>query len=192
MFSSISWFNILVLLIIGLIVIGPERLPGMIKDIRAVALAFRNLVNDARRQLDEDFGPEFKEFQKPLSQINEYRRMGPRGLVTKALFDGDDAFFNDLENTGRQLADSVNSVTNPAGHTSAERPSSQAPLAGSQVGAGDQGAGSASTAAPSASSAGQGAPGGTSGSTPSQQPQQPAAGERTAPPRAAGVWDDVL
>ena len=192
MFSSISWFNILVLLIIGLIVIGPERLPGMIKDIRAVALAFRNLVNDARRQLDEDFGPEFKEFQKPLSQINEYRRMGPRGLVTKALFDGDDAFCNDLENTGRQLADSVNSVTNPAGHTSAERPSSQAPLAGSQVGAGDQGAGSASTAAPSASSAGQGAPGGTSGSTPSQQPQQPAAGERTAPPRAAGVWDDVL
>ena len=192
MFSSISWFNILVLLIIGLIVIGPERLPGMIKDIRAVALAFRNLVNDARRQLDEDFGPEFKEFQKPLSQINEYRRMGPRGLVTKALFDGDDAFFNDLENTGRQLADSVNSVTNPAGHTSAERPSSQAPLAGSQAGAGDQGAGSSSTAAASASSAGQGAPGGTSGSTPSQQPQQPAAGERTAPPRAAGVWDDVL
>ena len=58
MFSSISWFNILVLLIIGLIVIGPERLPGMIKDIRAVALA-ATLVNDARRQLDEDFGPEF-------------------------------------------------------------------------------------------------------------------------------------
>ncbi|WOH95073.1 Sec-independent protein translocase subunit TatB [Corynebacterium urealyticum] len=192
MFSSISWFNILVLLIIGLIVIGPERLPGMIKDIRAVALAFRNLVNDARRQLDEDFGPEFKEFQKPLSQINEYRRMGPRGLVTKALFDGDDAFFNDLENTGRQLADSVNSVTNPAGHTSAERPSSQAPLPDSQVGTGTQGAGSASTAAASASSAGQGAPGGTPGSTPSQQPQQPAAGERTASPRAAGVWDDVL
>lgn len=196
MFSSISWFNILVLLIIGLIVIGPERLPGMIKDIRAVALAFRNLVNDARRQLDEDFGPEFKEFQKPLSQINEYRRMGPRGLVTKALFDGDDAFFNDLENTGRQLADSVNSVTNPAGHTSAERPSSQAPLAGSHAGAGDQGAGSASSAASAGASghgaSGQGAPGGTPGSTPSQQPQQPAAGERTASPRAAGVWDDVL
>ena len=190
MFSSISWFNILVLLIIGLIVIGPERLPGMIKDIRAVALAFRNLVNDARRQLDEDFGPEFKEFQKPLSQINEYRRMGPRGLVTKALFDGDDAFFNDLENTGRQLADSVNSVTNPAGHTSAERPSSQAPLPDSQAGA--QGTGNASNAAASASAAGQGAPGGAAGSTPSQQPQQPAAGERTASPRAAGVWDDVL
>ena len=34
MFSSISWFNILVLLIIGLIVIGPERLPGMIKEDR--------------------------------------------------------------------------------------------------------------------------------------------------------------
>lgn len=192
MFSSISWFNILVLLIIGLIVIGPERLPGMIKDIRAVALAFRNLVNDARRQLDEDFGPEFKEFQKPLSQINEYRRMGPRGLVTKALFDGDDAFFNDLENTGRQLADSVNSVTNPAGHTSAERPSSQAPLPDSQVGTGTQGAGSASTAAASASSAGQGAPGGSPVRTPSQQPQQPAAGERTASQRVSGVWDDVL
>ncbi|HJD90649.1 MAG TPA: Sec-independent protein translocase subunit TatB [Corynebacterium urealyticum] len=192
MFSSISWFNILVLLIIGLIVIGPERLPGMIKDIRAVALAFRNLVNDARRQLDEDFGPEFKEFQKPLSQINEYRRMGPRGLVTKALFDGDDAFFNDLENTGRQLADSVNSVTNPAGHTSAERPSSQAPLPDSQAGAGTQSTGSAANVAGSATAAGQGTLGGAPGSEPSQQPQQPAAGERTASPRAAGVWDDVL
>ncbi len=191
-FSSISWFNILVLLIIGLIVIGPERLPGMIKDIRAVALAFRNLVNDARRQLDEDFGPEFKEFQKPLSQINEYRRMGPRGLVTKALFDGDDAFFNDLENTGRQLADSVNSVTNPAGHTSAERPSSQAPLPDSQAGARAQSTGSASIAAGSTNPVGQGAPGGAPGNTTNQQPQQTPAGERTAPPRAAGVWDDVL
>lgn len=192
MFSYISWFNILVLLIIGLIFIGPERLPGLIKDIRAVALAFRNLVNDARRQLDEDFGPEFKEFQKPLSQINEYRRMGPRGLVTKALFDGDDAFFNDLENTGRQLADSVNSVTNPAGHTSAERPSSQAPLPDSQAGAGTQSTGSAANVAGSATAAGQGTLGGAPGSAPSQQPQQPAAGERTASPRAAGVWDDVL
>ncbi|CAQ04633.1 Sec-independent protein translocase subunit TatB [Corynebacterium urealyticum] len=188
MFSSISWFNILVLLIIGLIVIGPERLPGMIKDIRAVALAFRNLVNDARRQLDEDFGPEFKEFQKPLSQINEYRRMGPRGLVTKALFDGDDAFFNDLENTGRQLADSVNSVTNPAGHTSAERPSSQAPLPDSQP----QGTGSASNAAGSRTAVGQGAPSGASGRTTNQQSQQLAAGESSASSRAAGVWDDVL
>ena len=192
MFSSISWFNILVLLIIGLIVIGPERLPGMIKDIRAVALAFRNLVNDARRQLDEDFGPEFKEFQKPLSQINEYRRMGPRGLVTKALFDGDDAFFNDLENTGRQLADSVNSVTNPAGHTSAERPPPQAPLPDSQAGAGTQSTGSAANVAGSATAAGQGTLSGAPGCEPSQQPQQPAAGERTASPRAAGVWDDVL
>lgn len=127
MFSSISWFNVLVLLVIGLIVIGPERLPGLIKDVRAVALALRNLVADARRQIDQDFGEEFKEFQKPLSQINEFRRMGPRGLVTKALFDDDDSFFTDLENTGRELKDSVTSVQDAArGHTSVQRPAAPA------------------------------------------------------------------
>src|SRR5699024_12466539 len=97
-----------------------------------------------------------------------------------------------LENTGRQLADSVNSVTNPAGHTSAERPSSQAPLPDSQAGAGTQSTGSAANVAGSATAAGRGTLGGAPGSEPSQQPQQPAAGERSASPRAAGVWDARL
>lgn len=211
MFSSISWFNVLVLLIIGLIVIGPERLPGMIKDMRAVALAFRNLVNDARRQLDDDFGPELKEFQKPLSQLNEYRRMGPRGLVTKALFDGDDSFFNDLEDTSRQLRDSVNSVTNP-NHTSAQRPASQAPTAAaqtgttSQFGAGAQpqsqhgtaqhgtrqhGTGQQSTAqqGPAAGNAPRaGAAGGAAGAGGGTQPKS--TGNNNG--HSGSVWDDVL
>ena len=39
MFSNIGWGEIFFILIIGLIVIGPERLPGVIQDVRAAIYA---------------------------------------------------------------------------------------------------------------------------------------------------------
>lgn len=128
MFSQIGWLEILVLLVIGLIVIGPERLPGMIKDVRAVILAFRNLVADARKQLDQDLGPEFDQIRKPLRDLDSVRQMGARGLITKTLFDDDDTFLTNLRKSGQELKDSVKSVTDAAsGKSAAEAPTVEVP-----------------------------------------------------------------
>lgn len=91
MFSSIGWIEVVTLLIVALIVVGPERLPGLIEDIRAAVFAARRAINNAKKELNGEFGSEFDELRRPLEQVSEYTRLGPRGAIAKALFDGDDS-----------------------------------------------------------------------------------------------------
>lgn len=90
MFSSIGWTEIAVIVVIGLIIIGPERLPGVIKDVQAAIYAARKAIANARAELDGEFGDlgkEFEEFREPLQQVARFQRMGPRGLISRALFE---------------------------------------------------------------------------------------------------------
>jgi len=96
-FESIGWLEIATLLIVALIVVGPERLPGLIEDVRAAIFAARRAINNAKKELNGDFGSEFDEFRKPIEQVAQYTRMGPRAAITKALFDGDDAYLDDFD-----------------------------------------------------------------------------------------------
>lgn len=93
MFGSIGWGEIMVLLVAGLIILGPERLPEAVswtmKSIRQV----RDYATGATDQLKNELGPEFDELRKPLAELNELRGMTPRAIVTKHLFDGDDSLF---------------------------------------------------------------------------------------------------
>ena len=98
MFSNIGWFEVLIILVVGIVVVGPERLPRMINDVKALLLAARRTVANARKEFDEDFGEDFEEFRKPLEQLNSVRRMGARGFITKTLLDDDDSMLTDLEN----------------------------------------------------------------------------------------------
>ena len=97
MFDNIGWGEILVLIIIAVIVIGPERLPDLIKDVRAAAYAARKAINNARAELDGGFGEEFDELREPISKAAEWGRLGPRKAVTKGLFDDDDAVLDDFD-----------------------------------------------------------------------------------------------
>mgnify|MGYP002714674972 CR=1 FL=1 len=47
MFSNIGWGEIFFILIIGLIVIGPERLPSVVEDVRAAIYAARKAMTVA-------------------------------------------------------------------------------------------------------------------------------------------------
>ena len=92
MFSSIGWPEIFTIVVIGVIVIGPERLPGVIQDVRAAIYAARKAINNAKAELNgefDSFGAEFEPLREPLSKAAEWGRLGPRGALTKALFDGD-------------------------------------------------------------------------------------------------------
>ena len=99
MFSSIGWVEIFFIGLLALIIIGPERLPNVIQDVRAAIFAARKAINNAKKELNGDFeglGQEFDAIREPLSQAAEWGRLGPRAALTKALFDGDDSAWDDF------------------------------------------------------------------------------------------------
>ncbi|BBZ42911.1 Sec-independent protein translocase protein TatB [Mycobacterium parmense] len=93
MFSSLSWEHLLVLVVVGLVILGPERLPGAIRWTSNALRQTRDYLSGVTTQLREDLGPEFDELRVPLSELQKFRGMTPRAALTKHLLDGDDSFF---------------------------------------------------------------------------------------------------
>ncbi|MFI5590589.1 Sec-independent protein translocase protein TatB [Amycolatopsis sp. NPDC051758] len=89
MFDSVGWGEILVLIIAGLFILGPERLPEaaswMAKSVKKV----RDFATGAKEQLREEMGPEFDQLRKPLEDLRGLRNFDPKRVVTQHLFDGD-------------------------------------------------------------------------------------------------------
>jgi sec-independent protein translocase protein TatB len=93
MFANIGWGEMLLLVIAGLVILGPERLPGAIRWTSGALRQARDYVSGATSQLREDLGPEFDDLRQPLSELNKLRGMTPRAALTKHLLDGDDSIF---------------------------------------------------------------------------------------------------
>ena len=93
MFANIGWGEMLVLVIAGLVILGPERLPGAIRWTSGALRQARDYVSGATTQLREDLGPEFDDLRQPLADLQKLRGMTPRAAITKHLLDGDDSIF---------------------------------------------------------------------------------------------------
>jgi sec-independent protein translocase protein TatB len=96
-FANVGWGEILVLIVVGLVVLGPERLPGAIRWTSSALRQARDYLSGMTTQLREDMGPEFDDLREPLSELNKLRGMTPRAALTKHLFDGDDSLFTSFE-----------------------------------------------------------------------------------------------
>ncbi|BBZ29857.1 sec-independent protein translocase protein TatB [Mycolicibacterium madagascariense] len=92
MFGNIGWGEMLVLVVAGLVILGPERLPGAIRWTTTTLKQVREYLSGATSQLREDLGPEFEDLRQPLSELQKLRGMTPRAAITKHLLDGDDSF----------------------------------------------------------------------------------------------------
>lgn len=93
MFANVGWGEMLVLVVVGLVVLGPERLPGAIRWSANALRQARDYLSGMTEQLREDIGPEFDDLREPLSELRKLRGMTPRAALTKHLFDGDDSLF---------------------------------------------------------------------------------------------------
>lgn len=93
MFANIGWGEMLVLVVIGLVVLGPERLPGAIRWTSDALRQARDYISGATSNLREELGPEFDDLREPLSELQKLRGMTPRQALTKHLLDGDDSVF---------------------------------------------------------------------------------------------------
>jgi sec-independent protein translocase protein TatB len=92
MFANVGWGEMLVLVVVGLLVLGPERLPGAIRWTSTALRQARDYLSGVTSQLREDIGPEFDDLRVPLSELQKLRGMTPRAALTKHLLDGDDSF----------------------------------------------------------------------------------------------------
>jgi sec-independent protein translocase protein TatB len=86
-FESVGWGEILVLALIGLFVLGPERLPGAVRWVADTVRTVREYAAGARDQLRQEIGPEFEELRKPLEELRSIRDLDPRRAVRRTLFD---------------------------------------------------------------------------------------------------------
>ncbi len=93
MFANVGWGEMMVLVIAGLVILGPERLPGAIRWTSGALRQARDYVSGATSQLREDLGPEFDDLREPLSELQRLKGMTPRAALTKHLLDGDDSIF---------------------------------------------------------------------------------------------------
>jgi sec-independent protein translocase protein TatB len=71
----------LILAIVALIVVGPDRLPQLARDAARMLRTLRDMATGARQQLRDELGPEFADV--------DLRNLNPRTAVQRAVF-GDD------------------------------------------------------------------------------------------------------
>jgi sec-independent protein translocase protein TatB len=87
MFDSIGWGEILVLVVAGLFILGPERLPSAAAWLGKTVRQVREYATGARDQLRSELGPEFDELRKPLDDLRGIRDLNPKRMVTKNFFE---------------------------------------------------------------------------------------------------------
>lgn len=116
MFANVGWGEMLVLVIAGLVILGPERLPGAIRWTAGAVRQARDYLTGATSQLREDLGPEFDDLREPLSELQKLRGMTPRAALTKHLLDGDDSIFTgkvDSQSNGPSAPEKPQSAGGP-------------------------------------------------------------------------------
>jgi sec-independent protein translocase protein TatB len=88
-FDSVGWSEILVLVVAGLFILGPDRLPEAAAWLGRTIRQVKEYAAGARDQLRGEFGPEFDELRKPLDELRGLRNLNPRSMVRRTLFEDD-------------------------------------------------------------------------------------------------------
>lgn len=85
---NIGPMELAVLALVGVIVLGPERLPGLVRDATRLLRQLRDMATGARTQLKNELGPEFADVG--LDSLRELRSLNPRTAISRALLGDDD------------------------------------------------------------------------------------------------------
>ena len=110
MFGNIGWSEFLILMVAGLFILGPERLPSAAAWLARTIKQVREYATGARDQLKDELGPEFDELRKPLADLQKLRGLNPRTAITKHLLDGDDSFLFGPKSVGEDVAKTFNDI----------------------------------------------------------------------------------
>ncbi|MEV5721854.1 twin-arginine translocase TatA/TatE family subunit [Amycolatopsis mediterranei] len=84
---GLSVEHLLILLVAGLFILGPERLPESARWLAQTVRKIRAFAAGAQQQLEAELGPEFTQLRKPLQDLQTLRALDPKAVVGRYLLD---------------------------------------------------------------------------------------------------------
>ncbi|MFD3697363.1 sec-independent translocase [Streptomyces sp. NPDC058646] len=127
MFNDIGALELVTIVVLAILIFGPEKLPKVIQDITGVIRKIRAFSDSAKQDIRSELGPEFKDF--------EFEDLNPKTFIRKQLGENEDlkeirSSF-DLRKELNDVTDAVNSKeTEPAPASAGSAPAAGAPSAG--------------------------------------------------------------
>ena len=89
MFNDIGPLELVTLVVLAVLVFGPEKLPKMIQDVTRTIRKIREFSESAKADIREELGPEFKDF--------EFEDLNPKTFLRKQL-DNDELGLKEIRN----------------------------------------------------------------------------------------------
>ncbi|MBB0244870.1 Sec-independent protein translocase TatB [Streptomyces alkaliphilus] len=109
MFFDIGSLEFIALIILAILIFGPDKLPKMIQDLAGFLRRMREFSDNAKRDIREELGPEFKDF--------EFEDLNPRRFARKHLLERDELGLRELRDSVdvrkelTEVSDAVNGRT---------------------------------------------------------------------------------
>ena len=89
MFNDIGPLELVTLVLLAVLVFGPEKLPKMIQDVTRTIRKIREFSEGAKQDIRQELGPEFKDF--------EFEDLNPKTFLRKQL-DNDELGLKEIRN----------------------------------------------------------------------------------------------
>ncbi|GAA2240484.1 sec-independent translocase [Streptomyces amakusaensis] len=112
MFNDIGALELVTLVVLAVLVFGPDKLPKVIQDVTGFIRKVRQFSDNAKQDIRTELGPEFKDF--------EFEDLNPKTFVRKHLGENDDlkelrelGTSFDLRKEINEVADAVNAKESP-------------------------------------------------------------------------------
>ncbi|MEU0985249.1 sec-independent translocase [Streptomyces sp. NPDC005953] len=103
MFSDIGVLEVLTLVVLAMLIFGPDKLPKLIQDVTGFIRKIREFSDNAKHDIRSELGPEFKDF--------EFEDLNPKTFIRKHLNESDD--LRELKELGRSfdLTKDINEIS---------------------------------------------------------------------------------
>ncbi|WP_053850246.1 sec-independent translocase [Streptomyces sp. NRRL B-24085] len=112
MFNDIGPLELITLVVLAVLVFGPDKLPKVIQDVMRTVRKIREFSESAKQDIRQELGPEFKDF--------EFEDLNPKTFIRKQL-DNDELGLKEIRN-GFDLKKEMAEVTD-AVHSTDTSPS---------------------------------------------------------------------
>ncbi|MGK5533720.1 sec-independent translocase [Streptomyces sp. URMC 129] len=139
MFFDIGSLEFIALVVLAILVFGPEKLPKMIQDAAGFLRKVREFSDSAKRDIRNELGPEFKDF--------DFEDLNPRTFARKHLLDNDDLGLKELTSS-LDMRKELSEVTDAINGRPSGLPASGPRPATGRVDLGKAGDGGAARSAP--------------------------------------------
>ncbi|GAA5043135.1 sec-independent translocase [Streptomyces similanensis] len=122
MFNDIGLPELATIIVLAMLVFGPDKLPKVIQDVTRTIRKIREFSESAKQDIRQELGPEFKDF--------EFEDLNPKAFLRKQL-DNDDLGLKEIRN-GFDLKKEMAEVTDAVHSRDTATPSSpSSPSSGS-------------------------------------------------------------